>query len=285
MNRVVLVTGTSTGLGLELSVLLAKAGDRVYATMRNLAKQDALLERAKSEDVDVHVLQLDVQDWASVQAAVSAVIEREGRLDVLINNAGAGLVRTTEEASLEEIQWQVDVNLMGVIRCTKAALPWMRKARSGHVVNITSVGGLVGQPFNEIYCATKFAVEGYTEAMASYIQPEFGVTFTLVEPGGITSNFAANVLAQFESTGGMRDDEYSPLLQRYIGNAQSRMGEGVYQSAEEVAQVVVDCLNDPNPPLRVRTSAWAEAFCELKTKADPTGRQLSEHVYKTLLGA
>ena len=284
MSRVVLITGTSTGLGLELSVMLAQAGDRVYATMRNLTKQNALLERAKASDVEVQVLQLDVQDWASVQAAVAEVIEREGRLDVLVNNAGAGLVRTTEEASLEEIQWQIDVNLMGVIRCTKAVLPLMRKARNGHIVNITSVGGLVGQPFNEIYCATKFAVEGLTEAMASYIQPEFGVKFTLVEPGGITSNFAASVLAQFQSTGGMRDDEYSPLLQRYIGNAQSRMGGDVYQTAGEVAQVVMGCLNDPNPPLRVRTSEWAEAFCSLKTQADPTGRQLSEHIYKSMLG-
>ncbi|POC77784.1 short-chain dehydrogenase/reductase, partial [Vibrio vulnificus] len=92
-------------------------------------------------------------------------------------------------------------NLMGVIRMTKAVLPYMRNQREGRIINISSVGGLVGQPFNEIYCATKFGVEGYTEAMASYVQPEFNIKFTLIEPGGIQSEFTNNVMAQLQSTG------------------------------------------------------------------------------------
>jgi NAD(P)-dependent dehydrogenase (short-subunit alcohol dehydrogenase family) len=107
----------------------------------------------------------------------------EGKIDVLINNAGAGFVRTVEQATEEEIRWVTDVNYFGTVRCIKEVIPHMRSARSGHIINISSVGGLVGQPFNELYCASKFAVEGLTEAMATYMEPAFGIKFTVVEPG------------------------------------------------------------------------------------------------------
>jgi len=284
MNRVVLITGTSSGLGLELALLLARGGDRVYATMRDTAKEGPLLERAAAESLAVHVRQLDVQDPASIERCVGEVLAEAGRIDVLVNNAGAGFVRTTEWATEAEIQWQFDVNLMGVIRCTKAVLPAMREARSGHIVNITSVGGLVGQPFNEMYCAAKFGVEGYTESLASYVQPSFGVKFSLVEPGGIKSEFANSALRQFQEKGGMQDDAYRPILERYIANATGRMGPEVYQTAAEVAAVVAGCIDMDDPPLRMRTSEWGETFCALKTSADPTGRVLSKAVYDSMLG-
>ena len=284
MPRTVLITGTSSGLGLELALLLARRGERVYATMRNLDKKGPLASRAAEESLELHIRQLDVQDPASIERCFGEVLAEAGRIDVLVNNAGAGFVRTTEQATEAEIQWQFDVNVMGVIRCTKAALPSMREARSGHIVNITSVGGLVGQPFNEMYCAAKFAVEGYTESLASYIQPIFGVKFSLIEPGGIRSEFANSALRQFQETGGMKDDAYRPILERYIGNAQTRMGDEVYQTAAEVAEVVAGCIDMDDPPLRMRTSAWGEAFCALKTASDPTGRKLSEAVYAQMLG-
>lgn len=284
MSRVVLITGTSSGLGLELALLLARRGDRVYATMRNLDKKAPLVERAAAEALEVHVRQLDVQDAASIERCVGGVLAEAGRLDVLVNNAGAGFVRTTEWATEDEIRWQLDVNLLGVIRCTKAVLPAMREAGSGRIVNITSVGGLVGQPFNEIYCAAKFGVEGYTEGLASYVQPTFGVKFSLVEPGGIESAFASSALRQFQEKGGMRDDAYRPVLEQYIANATGRMGPEVYQSAAEVAEVVAGCIAMDDPPLRMRTSEWGEAFCALKTAADPTGRRLSQSVYDAMLG-
>ena len=122
---------------------------------------------------------------------------------------------------------------MGVVRGTKAVMPHMRAAGRGHIVNISSVGGLVGQPFNEIYCAAKFAVEGYTEAMASYIEEGFGIRFSVVEPGGIQSDFVKNVLAKVEATGGLLQDSYLPLLQRYLGRGRDRAAagrEGVFQT-------------------------------------------------------
>lgn len=284
MSRTALITGTSSGLGLELALLLARRGDRVYATMRNLDKKGPLTERAAAEGLSLAVRQLDVQDPASIARCVVEVLAEAGRIDVLVNNAGAGFVRTTEWATEDEIQWQFDVNLMGVIRCTKAVLPSMREAGGGHIVNITSVGGLVGQPFNEMYCAAKFGVEGYTEALASYVQPAFGVKFSLVEPGGMKSEFANSALRQFQEKGGMRDDAYRPILETYIANATSRMGPEAYQTAAEVAEIVAGCIDMDDPPLRMRTSEWGEAFCELKTAADPTGWLLSKAVHDAMIG-
>ncbi len=284
MPKVILITGTSTGLGVQIAVQAAHAGHTVYATMRNLAKRGILDAAASDAGVNFNVLELDVQDSASVNAAVDQIIANEGRIDKLINNAGAGFIRTTEQASEEEVAWVMDVNFMGVVRCTKAVMPHMRAARSGHVITISSVGGLVGQPFNEIYCAAKFAVEGYTEALASYVTPNFGIHFSTVEPGGIQSEFATNVLKHVEATGGMLEDEYLPILQKYIGGAQARMdGSDNYQTSEQVASVVLGVIEASDPPIRVRTSNWGEAFTRLKTEADPDGKKQQAAVIEQFL--
>ncbi len=284
MSKVILITGTSTGLGIQIAVQAAQKGHRVYATMRDLSKRGALEDAAKAANAKLNVLALDVQDTASIAAAVDQIIEIEGRIDTLINNAGAGFVRTTEQASEDDISWVMDVNFMGVVRCTKAVLPHMRKARLGHVITISSVGGLVGQPFNEIYCAAKFAVEGYTEALASYVTPYFGINFTTVEPGGIQSEFAANVMKHVEATGGMLDDEYLPILQKYVGGAQSRMGgSDIYQTSDQVAAIVVDVVDAQDPPIRIRTSNWSEKFTRLKTELDPDGKKQQAAVIEQFL--
>ncbi len=286
MSKTILITGTSTGLGISLAIQAAKAGHTVYATMRNLGKRDALDTAAKEAGVTLNVIQLDVQNTDSVNAAVAQILSKDGKVDVLINNAGAGYVRTTEQAPEDEINWVMDVNFMGVVRCTKAVLPSMRTARSGHVITIGSVGGLMGQPFNEIYCGAKFAVEGYMEALASYVTPSFGINFTTVEPGGIATEFANNVLAHVGATGGILEDEYRPILEQYIGNAQARAGsDGSYQTADQVAEVVMTAMNSDEPPIRVRTSKWAEDFTHVKTAADPDGKKAQAKVITEILGA
>ena len=283
-SKTVLITGTSTGLGISIAVQAAQAGHKVYATMRNLAKRDALDAAASQSGVELNVLPLDVQDTASVNAAVETIIKNDGRIDTLINNAGAGFVRTTEQATEDEINWVMDVNFMGVVRCTKAVIPHMRKARAGHVITVSSVGGLVGQPFNEIYCAAKFAVEGFTEALASYVSPNFGINFTTIEPGGIQSEFAANIMKQVEATGGMLDDEYLPILQKYVGGAQTRqVGSDIYQTADQVAAVVMECVNAAEPPIRRRSSNWGERFTRFKTELDPTGAKQQAAVVEEFL--
>lgn len=282
MTKIALITGTSTGLGVSLAVKAAEEGFKVYATMRDLSKSAALKEAANAAGVRLETAELDVSSTASVSACVANIIAAEGRIDLLINNAGAGFVRSTEQASEAEIQRVMDVNFMGVVRCTKAVLPHMREARSGHVINISSVGGLVGQPFNEIYCAAKFAVEGYTESLACYVEPSFGIHFTVVEPGGIQSEFASSALKQVMATGGILEDEYKSILEKYIGGAQAR-GGAAYQSADEVAAVVMACVKASPPPIRVRTSEWAEELCALKTSADPDGRLMQGKVIERFL--
>lgn len=229
-------------------------------------------------------LSLDVQDTASVNAAVDQIVAEEGRIDVLVNNAGTGYARSLEQADEADIARILDINYMGVVRCIKAVMTHMRKARAGHVINITSVGGLVGQPFNEVYCGAKFAVEGLTEAMASYITPSFGIEFTAIEPGGIASEFANTVLQQIAETGGMLDDEYLPILQKYVAGSQERQGGDVYQTSDQVAEVVIREMQSDAPALRMRTSVWGEEFTKLKTGLDPDGRKLQHAVTEQILG-
>jgi len=198
------------------------------------------------------------------------------------------MARTTEQVAEADVQRLMDANFMGMVRCTKAVLPHMRQARRGKVVAVSSVGGLVGQPFNEVYCASKFAVEGYMEALASYVTDAFNVYFTVVEPGGIASEFAKTALVHMEATGGIVDDEYKPIFMRYVANAQKRAGNDsgspVFQTPEQVAEVVMDVIKADKPPIRVRTSTWAEDLCRLKTEADPDGWKLQEKVASYFLG-
>ncbi len=280
-QKALLVTGASVGLGAAIAVRAAQAGFRTVATMRDPSRRAALDAALKTAGVAAQILPLDVQDTASIESAIA----QAGPIDVLVNNAGMGFARTTEQATEPDIARVLDINLMGVIRCTKAVLPGMRSRRSGRIIAISSVGGLVGQPFNEVYCASKFAVEGFMESLATYVGPRFGLHFITVEPGGIRSEFAARAMAQIAETGGMIDDEYLPILQDYLGGMQARAGEGgTYQTAEDVAAVVIDMATRDAPPLRVRTSDWAEGFCTLKTAADPDGTKLRDQVYDRFLG-
>jgi len=284
MSKIILVTGTSMGLGISIAVQAAKAGHIVYATMRNLAKREELDLAAKTAGVVVNVMALDVQSPETIAAAVEQIIQEHGRIDTLVNNAGSGFVRNIEQAGDAEIQQVMDVNFMGVVRCTRAVLPQMRAKKSGHVINISSVGGLVGQPFNEIYCGAKFAVEGFTEALASYVTPGFGINFTTIEPGGIATEFSSNVLKQVAETGGMLDDDYLPLLQKYVGGSQNRQdGSDIYQTADQVAEIVMKVIDAENPPLRTRTSAWSEEFTKLKTGLDPDGQKQRDLVVESFL--
>ena len=280
---VALITGTSTGLGISIAIQLAVQGTKVYATMRNLTKKQALVDAVQAKGVQIEILELDVQQTTSIESCVRSIIEKEGQLDILVNNAGSGFVKTTEHTTDEEVQEVLDINFTGVMRCTRAVLPHMRKQKSGRIINVSSVGGLVGMPFNEIYCAAKFAVEGYTEALASYVEPNFNIHFSVIEPGGIRSEFANNVLEKFQQAGGMVEDEYKPILEKYIGGAGNNAADDLYQTSDDVAAVIVNCINDKTPPLRIRTSEWANNFCQLKTELDPTGRKQVELVRSRFL--
>ncbi|HQV05138.1 MAG: SDR family oxidoreductase [Chitinophagaceae bacterium] len=278
---VTLITGTSSGVGLETALLFAKNGYSVYASMRDTTKNEKLLAAAKHENFDLKIIELDVCNTASIQKAVDTVIREEGTIDILVNNAGAGFAKSTEQATDEEIQWVIQTNLLSVIRCTKAVLPIMKAQKSGHIINLSSVGGLVGQPFNELYCAAKFGVEGYTEAMATYITEPFGIHFTAIEPGGIATEFIKSATQKTLGSSGLPNDDYTPILQKYLARSQQRADS--VQQPHQVAQIIWQVAQSKNPPIRIRTSAWAEALCMFKTKEDPTGHLQNQKVIEQFL--
>lgn len=282
MKRNILITGTSTGVGFESSILFAQNGFKVYSTMRNLEKASTLRKRISDENLDIEILKLDVTDIKSIESAVNLIISKDHKVDILLNNAGAGFAKTLEQTTQQEIDWVTDVNYTGVVRTTKAVLPYMRKAKAGHVINITSVGGLVGQPFNELYCGAKFAVEGFTEALATYVSTPFGIKFSLIEPGGISTEFMNNAISNTANEKGeMVTGEYAPIFQKYLEGAQNRAANedvSPYQTGKEIANIILQVAQAENPPLRIRTSKWAENMCDLKTEADPDGSILVNRV-------
>ncbi len=260
-----LVTGASSGIGLATAVTLANSGYTVTATVRSLDSADALRQAAKEAKAEVAIVELDVTEQQSVDAVVDGVLARHGQIDVLVNNAGRGRVGTTERIGDDDLQATLDVNLIGVWRMTRAVLPHMRARGSGHIVTVTSIGGVVAQPFSDAYCAAKFAVEGMMESLAP-VAAEFGIAVSVIEPGAVATNFVQNVdgLAAV----GDPEDPYLPLMQTYLANMAAVFEQA--QSPQEVADVVLAALTDNSPALRYQTSASVTERAAIKL-SDTTG--------------
>ncbi|MGW4058671.1 SDR family oxidoreductase [Amycolatopsis sp. NPDC004747] len=257
-DRVALITGTSTGIGLATAVLAARRGFRAVATLRDPGRADRLRKAAADAGVELDVRPLDVTDARSVGAAVEGVLADHGRLDVLVNNAGAGHLGTLEQEPLSAVRETMEVNFFGVAETTRAALPALR-ASGGRVITVTSVGGVVGQPFNEAYCAAKFAVEGMMESLAPVAAAQ-GVTVCVVEPGAVATEFVNNVGVDerlFASAG-----PYAESLNKYIANV-TKSFRGA-QTADEVAEVILAAMTTETPAFRIQTSKWAEDFTAAK---------------------
>jgi len=249
--------------------------------MRNLKKANKLEEKIKAEELDIELLKLDVTDIQSINTAVGKIIEQDGKIDTLINNAGAGFGKTTEQSTEEEIRWVTDVNYLGVVFCTQAVLPFMRKQKSGQIITLSSVGGLVGQPFNELYCAAKFAVEGFMEGLSTYISDPFNIKITCIEPGGISTEFMTSAINKSSKDGQFATGEYAPIFKQYMDKNLARANEGqeqVYQTGNQVAEVILKVAKMDKVPLRIRTSEWAENLCAIKTDLDPDGTKLVQQV-------
>ncbi|MBS9767422.1 MAG: SDR family oxidoreductase [Flavobacteriaceae bacterium] len=286
MKKNILITGTSTGVGFESAVLFAKNNYKVYATMRNLNKSETLKQRIAEDNLDIEILRLDVTDTESIQSAVDSITQKDGKIDVLLNNAGAGFAKTVEQTSEKEIRWVTEVNYLGSVFCTKAVLPFMRKQKFGQIISITSVGGLVGQPFNELYCGAKFAVEGFMEALATYVSDAFNIKISCVEPGGIATEFMNSAVKNTASDGQLATGEYLPIFETYMAGTKKRASESkeqVYQTPEQIAEILLQVAKEENPPLRLRTSQWAENFTALKTQTDPDGKKIVQQVRNSFL--
>ncbi|MFE3795315.1 SDR family oxidoreductase [Nocardia tengchongensis] len=265
--KTVLITGTSSGIGLATAIAAARAGWTTVATMRDLSKAENLLEAAAEHGVTdrIQVKRLDVVDPASIASCLDEVIAEHGRLDALVNNAGAGQFGTVELTSLDDFRNAMEVNYFGVVAATRAALPHLRAAQ-GRVITVTSVGGVVGQPFNEAYCAAKFAVEGFMESLAP-VAATVGVDVTVIEPGAVASDFIANVgldvPALLAAAG-----PYAPALEAYIARTRDIFTNA--QTPAEAVTAIIDALTGDHPPFRVQTSDWARDFAAT-TLADLDG--------------
>ena len=178
---VVVVTGASSGIGESIARVLTQEGHKVYGTSR----------KAQAPNPYCHWLQLDVNDKTSIIKAIQHVLEEEGRIDVLVNNAGIGMISSFEEAPEANVDIVMNTNLGGVLRMSQAVLPQMRKQREGKIINISSIAGLIGLPYRSIYSASKFAVEGLTEAMRGEVA-KFGIQVCSVQPGSIRTDIKGN---------------------------------------------------------------------------------------------
>ncbi len=267
MTPVLLITGTSSGIGLESAIAAAAAGYTTVATMRHLDKSEPLRKAAADAGVTLDIRRLDVTDQASIDVCFADVIAAYGRLDVLVNNAGIGnTFATIETCPMEEFRRNIEVNFFGVVAATKAALPHLRESR-GRIVTMGSTRGLIGQPFNEGYSSSKFAVEGFMESLAPTAYG-MGVTLVLVEPGPVASSFGANTGVTWD--GLMAEaGPYADVLLPYLEWVKRTGWPGI-QTPQQVAEVVLRAITDPAPPFRIMTSGWAEEYARIKL-ADPHG--------------
>src|ERR671921_1227769 len=263
-EKVAVVTGSSTGIGYETALTLARNGFYTYATMRNLEgdSEEKVTNISKSENLPLQVIKLDVNNDKSVIDAIDRIIQEKKRIDVTINNAGYALVGAFEETSKDDIIAQFETNFFGAIRVMQAVIPIMRKQRSGKIVNITSMGGRIAVPLDSIYHGTKFALEGVSECLQYELEP-FGIKIILIEPGAVGSNFWKNL--KIASKTSSPDNSGSPYKQ--IVNNVSESFKQMQQNTihpSEVANVILQAVLSDSPDFRYVVGKDATAIIEAR---------------------
>ena len=241
-KRVWMITGAARGIGARIAEAALARGEAVVATSRDA---DSVRKRFPESDA-LLALPLDVTDEAQAAAAVQAALARFGRIDVLVNNAGYGLLGAVEEAGADEVKKQFDTNVFGLLHVTRAVLPVLRAQGSGHVINISSIGGYASHPGWGVYCATKFAVEGLTEALAAELAP-LGIRATVVEPGFFRTDF---LNADSVVSTGKRIEQYAAS----VGVMRTLMADANHKQPGDPAklsQAILKLADDGNPPLRL----------------------------------
>ncbi|NUO97833.1 MAG: SDR family NAD(P)-dependent oxidoreductase [Nonomuraea sp.] len=278
----VLITGTSSGIGLATAVRAARAGLTVVATMRDLGRDGELRAAADRAGVALDVRRLDVTDAASAEACVKGVRETYGGLDALVNNAGvANFDPTMEMSTMEALRANFEVNFFGVVAVSRAAMPLLRAAR-GRLVTVGSVHGVVGQPFNEAYAAAKAAVEGFMESLAP-VAAAHGVRVNVVVPGYVPDTQFGIFPDINRGTIRAASGPYAPTFDAYLDWVRGAGWEGAGQSSWEVADVVVRTLTGDDPPFRVPAGPWVTEYVARKL-ADPDGTAV-QAMARTWIGA
>jgi NAD(P)-dependent dehydrogenase (short-subunit alcohol dehydrogenase family) len=236
--RVWFITGASSGLGYEFTKAALESGDRVVAVARNIEK---LTDLTKQYHEMLYPLKLDVTDRDAVFSTVATAIEYFGNLDIVVNNAGNMVMGMIEELSEEEARSQMETNFFGALWVCQAVMPYLREQGSGHIIQISSIGGLVSGPMSGIYSASKFALEGMSEALAQEVK-HFGVKLTIVEPGGYWTNLYLKMRYSKQL------DSYVPLREEL---AKQYSGESVDSDPHLAAEAILKLVNYDNPPLRL----------------------------------
>jgi len=268
--RTLLVTGTSSGIGLATAVTAARAGFTTVATMRDPDRSGPLREAAENADVRLDVRRLDVTDAESVTACLDGVARTYGRLDAVVNNAGiSNFDPTMEMSTMDALRANLEVNFFGVVAVSRAAMPMLRAA-GGRLLTIGSVHGVIGQPFNEAYCAAKFAVEGFMESLAP-VAAAHGVAVSVVVPGFVPDTSFGVFPDIDRRTIHAASGPYAPTFAAYLDWVTGQGWEAAGQKAQEVAGIVVRTLRADRPPFRVATSDWVGAYLDQKL-ADRDGR-------------
>jgi NAD(P)-dependent dehydrogenase (short-subunit alcohol dehydrogenase family) len=263
-QKVAIVTGSSSGIGLDASISLARNGFLTYATMRNLDKSPIVKAAAEKEKLPIKIVQMDVTDNRSVSKAIQTIMSETSRIDVLVNNAGYGLIGAFEDLSIDEIKILYETNLFGLIRVTQAVLPVMRRQKSGTIVYVSSGAGLFGYPGGSAYVSTKFAVEGLTESISYELGP-FGIKVVLVEPGFIKTNFV-NAMAVAKKAQDP-DSPYSQMMQRIQANSSEMAKNG--SSVEVVSKAILEAVTSKSPNLRYLAGKDVETWAaNKKTMSD-----------------
>jgi NAD(P)-dependent dehydrogenase (short-subunit alcohol dehydrogenase family) len=259
MSKTIIITGASSGFGRETAKIFQQKGWNVVATMRSPESEKELRELE-----NVLVIRLDVQDSESIQKAVNEAIQHFGSIDVLVNNAGYGLMGVFESATPEQIQKQYAVNVFGLMDVTRAVLPQMRQQGSGTIINISSFGGQVGLPFGSLYNSSKFAVEGFSESLSHEVST-FGIKVKVIEPGGVATNFRTG-LEMIKN----EIPDYNPIMGNFFGRYQSTTAHLPKATPEDVAQTIFKAAIDDKAQLRYVVGEDAQFYIDTRYQnSDP----------------
>ncbi len=248
MNKVVLITGATSGIGKEMAEVLAYHGYAVYGTGRNIKRV--------SVSANLRYLFMDVKDRDSVEKTVKQIIEKSGRIDILINNAGVGLAGALEEIPFSDIYNTYETNLFGIIRLTKEVIPFMRQQGRGLIVNVSSIAGRIGLPFQSIYSSSKFALESITEAMSIELKV-FGIKVCMIEPGDYNTSVNQNrkiIRPSENSAYSERLSGFFDLLKRNIDNG---------RPPEQIKSLILKIVKSENPKMRYRSGRLIENLTPL----------------------
>lgn len=258
MSKVVLITGASSGMGKVTALFLAQNGYKVYAGIRSQA--DELLQEASEKGLDIKTVTLDVQDTDSIKNAVSQIAEKEGRIDVLVNNAGFGLLATVEDGTDEEMLKQFDVNVFGLLRVTREVLPLMREQKNGVIINISSFLGKMGLPLLAHYNASKYAVEGIVDSLRFETLP-FNIRVHSIQSGLFGTNFVKKgLVANGQTT--KEDSPYKELVSHFVPIVARAINEG--PSPQPIAEAIKNIIENEDSEIFVPVGGEAETFVPMR---------------------